>query len=141
MERRIIYKSIFILAILGLCVYFAFPLQKRINLGLDLQGGMHLLLKVDTTHLSAQAKEEAADRAVEIIRNRIDEFGVREPSIQKQGTDEIVVQLPGVTDRERAIDIIGKTAMLEFKIVSSDQEKLRAALAGNVPEGDRKSVV
>jgi len=105
MERRLIYKIIFILAIIGLCLYFTFPLNKRINLGLDLKGGMHLVLRVDTSQLSTAAKEDAVDRALEVIRNRIDEFGVREPSIQKQGEDEIVVQLPGVTDRDRALGI------------------------------------
>lgn len=134
MEKRIIYKIILISAIIGVCAYFSFPLDKRINLGLDLRGGMHLLLKVDTSHLTGAAKEDAADRAIEVIRNRIDEFGVREPSIQKQGEDEIVVQLPGVADRQRALDIIGKTAMLEFKLVSSDAGKIKDAIAGNVPE-------
>jgi SecD/SecF fusion protein len=135
MERKLIYKILLILGVLGLCAYYAFPLNKRINLGLDLQGGMHLLLKVDTSHLEGQAKLDACDRAVEVIRNRIDEFGVRETSIQKQGEDEIVVQLPGVTERERAIDIIGKTAMLEFKIVPNDTDKLKTALAGTIPDG------
>ncbi len=135
MERRLIYKIIFILAIIGLCLYFTFPLNKRINLGLDLKGGMHLVLRVDTSHLSAAAKEDAVDRALEVIRNRIDEFGVREPSIQKQGEEEIVVQLPGVTDRQRAIDLIGKTALLEFKLVSTETDKLKQALEGNIPEG------
>lgn len=135
MGRRLLYKSIFILCIVGICAYFAFPLNKRINLGLDLKGGMHLLLKVDTEQLAPEAKKDATDRAVEVIRNRIDQFGVRETSIQKQGDDEIVVQLPGVTDRERAIDIIGKTALLEFKIVSSDLTMLKEAIAGQVPEG------
>jgi len=135
MERKLIYKIIFILAILGICAYFTFPINKRINLGLDLKGGMHLLLKIDTSHLTKEAKEDAGERAVEVIRNRIDEFGVREPSIQKQGEDEIVVQLPGVTDRQRAIDIIGKTAMLEFKLVSNDQDLLKQAIAGTVPDG------
>jgi SecD/SecF fusion protein len=135
MERRTLYKLIFILVIIGLCAYFAFPLDKRINLGLDLRGGMHLLLKVDTSRIPEKAKEDAADRALEVIRNRIDQFGVREPSIQKQGIDEIVVQLPGVTDRDRAIDIIGKTAILEFKLVSPDMEKLKQAMEGKVPEG------
>ncbi|MFH1458272.1 MAG: protein translocase subunit SecD [Candidatus Omnitrophota bacterium] len=134
MERRIAYKSLLILGLLAVCAYFAFPLDKRINLGLDLKGGMHLLLKVDTSHLKQEDREDAADRALEVIRNRIDEFGVREPSIQRQGLDEIVVQLPGVTDRDRAIDIIGKTALLEFKLVSNDAEKLKQALAGTVPE-------
>lgn len=135
MEKKVIYKSIFILAVLAVCAYFTFPLNKRINLGLDLKGGMHLLLKVDTSHLTGEAKTDAADRALEVIRNRIDQFGVRETSIQKQGEDEIVVQLPGVTDRERAIDIIGRTALLEFKLVSSDPQKIKSALAGSVPEG------
>lgn len=135
MTRNLLYRILLILGVIGVCVYFSFPLNKRINLGLDLQGGMHLLLKIDTSHLTGQAKLDACDRAVEVIRNRIDEFGVRETSIQKQGDDEIVVQLPGVTDRQRAIDIIGKTAMLEFKLVSDDPEKLRLALAGTVPEG------
>jgi len=135
MERKLIYKIILILGILATCAYFAFPLEKRINLGLDLRGGMHLLLKVDTTHLSGAAKVDAADRAIEVIRNRIDQFGVRETSIQKQGEDEVVVQLPGVTDRDRAIEIIGKTAMLEFKIVSNEPDKLKQAIQGNLPEG------
>ncbi len=135
MEKRIIYKTILILAIMGICAYFTFPLDKRINLGLDLKGGMHLLLKVDTSHLPDKNKEDAADRALEVIRNRIDAFGVREPSIQKQGEDEIVVQLPGVTDRDRAIDLIGKTALLEFKIVSTDADKLKLALDGKIPDG------
>jgi SecD/SecF fusion protein len=136
MGRRLIYKIIFILVILGICAYFTFPLNKRINLGLDLKGGMHLLLKVDTEHLTGAAKKDAADRAIEVIRNRIDEFGVRETSIQRQGEDEIVVQLPGVTDRERAIELIGRTALLEFKLVSQDAEKLKQAIEGNVPEGN-----
>lgn len=135
MEKRLIYKIILIIAILCLCVYFAFPVNKRINLGLDLQGGMHLVLKVDTSSLSSEAKEDAVDRALEVIRNRIDEFGVREPSIQKQGEDEIVVQLPGITDRDRAVSLIGKTALLEFKLVNSDPEQVKQAQAGNIPEG------
>jgi SecD/SecF fusion protein len=135
MTKNTLYKLILILAVIGVCVYFTFPLDKRINLGLDLKGGMHLLLKVDTEKLSGAAKEDACDRAVEVIRNRIDEFGVRETSIQKQGTDEIVVQLPGVSDRDRALDIIGKTALLEFKLVSDDTAKLQDALAGNITEG------
>ncbi|MBU0503150.1 MAG: protein translocase subunit SecD [Candidatus Omnitrophota bacterium] len=134
MERKLIYKVIFILAVIGTCIYYTFPLDKRINLGLDLKGGMHLLLKVDTSHLPEKARADAADRALEVVRNRIDSFGVREPSIQKQGDDEIVVQLPGVTDRERAIDIIGKTALLEFKLVSADPDKLKEAIEGKAAE-------
>lgn len=115
--------------------YYAFPLEKRINLGLDLKGGMHLLLRVDTERLSPQAREGALERAVEVLRNRIDEFGVSEPVIQKQGENEIVVQLPGVTERERALELISRTAFLEFKLVSDDPEKLALARRGEVPQG------
>jgi len=133
--NKLTVKFIVIFLVLGLSIWFGFPLKKRINLGLDLEGGMHLLLKVDTSKLSPEARQDAADRALEVIRNRIDEFGVREPSIQRQGEDEIVVQLPGITERNRAIDIIGKTALLEFKLVSVDTEKIKQALEGNIPDG------
>ena len=135
MQKNLLWKIILILGILGVSCFYAFPLKDRINLGLDLRGGTHLVLRVDTSKLSAEARKGAVERALEIIRNRIDEFGVKEPSIQRQGEDEIVVQLPGITERERAIDLIGKTALLEFKLVNSDPEKLKEALAGNVTEG------
>ncbi len=73
-------------------------------------------------------RTQAVTQAVETIRNRIDQFGVAEPLIQQQGEDEILVQLPGVADPERAIDLIGKTAVLEFKMVDED-----AHLAPGVP--------
>ncbi|MBU0605595.1 MAG: hypothetical protein KKH77_04830, partial [Candidatus Omnitrophica bacterium] len=107
----------------------------KVNLGLDLQGGMHVVLKVDTTKLPLDAKKDAIDRAMEIIRNRIDQFGVGEMSIQRQGTDNIIVQLPGVTDRDRALEIIGRTAHLEFKIVSDNIEDLKKAIANEPVEG------
>ena len=135
MDKKLQFRIALILGICCACAWFAFPLDKRINLGLDLQGGMHLLLKVDTSKISEKAREDAADRAIEVIRNRIDQFGVRETSIQKQGTDEIVVQLPGITDRERALEVIGRTALLEFKLVERDNDKMKAALEGTVPEG------
>ena len=109
--------------------------RKAIHLGLDLQGGMHLLLEVDRSHLSAAEGKDAVLRAIEVLRNRIDQFGVAEPLIQQQGDDRIVVQLPGLTDRNRARELLGKTALLEFKLVRTPEEakstydRLDAALA------------
>lgn len=123
-------RILLILGILAACVYFTFPLQKRINLGLDLKGGMHLVLKVDTSKLSEDAKRDAVQRAMEILRNRIDSLGVGETSIQLQGESEIVVQLPGVTDRDKALSIIGKVAQLEFRLVSDDPNIINKILAG-----------
>lgn len=68
--------------------------------------------------LKKQIEEQSVGKSIEVIRNRIDEFGVTEPEIIAQGTDRIVVQLPGVRDIERAKDLIGKTAKLEFKMVN-----------------------
>jgi protein-export membrane protein SecD len=96
--------------------------KQAIPLGLDLQGGMHLLLEVDRSGLSAAEAADAPDRAMEIIRNRVDQFGVAEPLIQREGDNRIAVQLPGLTDRDRALDLIGKTALLEFKLVRTSQE-------------------
>lgn len=136
MERRLFYKIIFILVILGTCAYFAFPLDKRINLGLDLKGGMHLLFRVDTKAVSEDAKSDAVERAKETIRERaIDKFGLREPIIHKQGVDEIIVQLPGVTDREGALEIATSIGFLEFKLVSEDKQKLEEALKDDIPGG------
>ncbi|MFC1890501.1 protein translocase subunit SecD [Thermodesulfobacteriota bacterium] len=78
--------------------------------------------------------EYAIDQGVETIRNRIDQYGVSEPVIQRQGENRILVQLPGIDDPERAIDLIGKTAFLEFKIVD-DENSLEDALRGGVPSG------
>jgi protein-export membrane protein SecD len=96
--------------------------RKAIHLGLDLQGGMHLLLEVDRSRLSTAEAKDATDRAMEVLRNRIDQFGVAEPLVQRQGDDRIVVQLPGLTDRQRARDLLGKTALLEFKLVRTAAE-------------------
>ncbi|HEX9779754.1 MAG TPA: protein translocase subunit SecD [bacterium] len=124
------------LAVLAWALWFSFPLQERINLGLDLQGGMHLVLKVDTSQVPASARDQDVTAvALEILRNRIDQFGVREPIIQRQGTDHILVQLPGITDRERALTLIGRTALLEFRLVSESSAMLNRALDGDVPAG------
>jgi len=96
--------------------------KKAIHLGLDLQGGMHVLLEVDKSKLSAAEAKDAVDRARDVIENRVDQFGVAEPLIQSEGEDRIVVQLPGLTDRERARELIGRTALLEFKLVRTADE-------------------
>jgi len=99
--------------------------ERAIKLGLDLQGGMHVVLEVDDSKLDANAKKDAVDRAMKIIRNRVDQFGVSEPVIQQQGNRRIIVQLPGVQDPERVRDLIGQTALLEFRLVREQDEVAR----------------
>jgi preprotein translocase subunit SecD len=77
----------------------------------------------------------AVSQALETIRNRIDQFGVSEPDIRRQGENRILIQLPGIKDTKRAVDLIGKTALLEFKLVD-DSHNLDEALQGDVPPGD-----
>ena len=137
MPQNILNRVLLIVGVVVVSLFLCLPLGKKINLGLDLQGGMYLLLRVDTSKLAVQtekAKSDAVDRALEIIRNRIDEFGVKEPIVQGQGVDQIVVQLPGMTDRQRTLDLIKRTAVLEFKLVSNDSKAIADALAGKVPE-------
>jgi len=96
--------------------------SKELKLGLDLQGGMHLVLEVDTEGLPSETAENAVKSAQQIITNRIDQFGVAEPTIQKIGSKRILVQLPGLRDAGRAKDLIGKTALLEFQLVAKTED-------------------
>ena len=200
-----------VVLIVGFFIGKLYPIQENVTLGLDLQGGMHVVMQVqidkavefevnriqddvnnlleskdipivgverkdistfevqftnpETRYKSAQIlkksnpelevvseadtrivmrireKEKARierrahNQAVQVIRNRIDKFGVTEPSIQQQGKDRILVQLPGVKDLARAQSLLKRTAILEFKLVSSDEEKLSEAIMGNPPPG------
>jgi preprotein translocase subunit SecD len=204
MNRK--FRWLIIIAALALSLFFMLPLNKKVRLGLDLQGGMHVVLGVDTeaavfsrletmayqirTELQKNAvpfsyvqkgepyiinigaapdadkakitdvtksfgltggdlngdhytftlpgaeitkiRDNAVLQALEVVRNRIDKFGVSEPLVQKQGKDQILVQLPGVTDPDRAINLIGQTAQLKFYLVDSavTQEDIAA---GRVP--------
>jgi len=219
--KNLSWRPILILAAIITAVVYVLPTfkpeiwpHKRINLGLDLQGGMHLVLEVDTEKaiestmdrialelrqilkkervrhsgigqedavISVRLREsEDVDRfdsildreypdnlrilsrsvedgmttvvmdlpdaqqeeirksataqALETIRNRIDQFGVSEPDIRNQGEKRILIQLPGVTDTERAKKLIGKTALLEFKLVDEAHD-VNSALEGDIPPG------
>jgi preprotein translocase subunit SecD len=99
------------------------------------RGPAGLLLTLSGQEVAA-IQERAVEQNVEKLRNRVDEFGVREPLIQREGDRRIIVQLPGIKDPERAIKLIGKTALLEFKLVDN-QHSLGDALKGKVPEGSQ----
>jgi preprotein translocase subunit SecD len=112
--------------------------RKRVPLkqGLDLQGGMYLALEVDDSKGVVANKAEAIDRALKVVRNRIDEFGVSEPVVQKVGNDRIVVELPGIDDRARAEALVQSSAFLEFQITDKTQafEKVLGRLDGVVKQ-------
>jgi preprotein translocase subunit SecD len=99
-----------------------------------IEGGIWEVTLVLDSRQAEQIKRNALDQALETIRNRIDQFGVSEPEITQQGTDRILIQLPGIKDPQRAINLIGRTALLEFKLVD-EEGNIDEALKGNVPEG------
>ncbi len=102
---------------------FVYDTVRRVPLkrGLDLQGGMHLALEVDESKGVVANKSEAIDRALKVVRTRIDQFGVSEPVVQKAGNDRIIVELPGIDDPRRAQDVVQKSAFLEFQITDKTQ--------------------
>lgn len=131
-----ILRIVSIFAVIVIAIFLSFPLNEKINLGLDLQGGSHIILEcVDTPN--APVNNDAVNRALEIIRNRIDQLGVSEPVIQKQGSRRILVQLPGVKDPETAVEVIGKTALLEFKNEKGETELTGAHLTAAKTSFDR----
>ncbi|MEN6621376.1 MAG: protein translocase subunit SecD [Smithella sp.] len=97
-------------------------------------GGTLVDLKIKDKR-AVELKKLTIEHSLETIRNRVDQFGVAEPEIIPEGDNRILIQLPGVKDPERAKNLIGKTALLEFKIVD-DEASLDEALKGNIPEGD-----
>ncbi len=99
------------------------------------EGGIWKLQLVLDSTIGESTKKDAVNRALEIIRNRIDQFGVSEPEITLQGTKQILVQLPGIRDPQRAINLIGQTALLEFKLVD-EEGNIEEALKGSIPPGD-----
>jgi len=210
MPRRLWVRTSVVAVVLAVSLWYLYPPQKSINLGLDLQGGIHLVLGVDVDKYVASQTERAAEdlksglerkgvgikrvireglstivvelanitnwndaltvaaefgafevaqrddkagrftlamrerqitqlrddavrQGVETIRNRIDQFGVAEATITRQGVDRILIQLPGVQDPDRAKALIGKTALLEFKLLD-EQTSVEQALAGRLPE-------
>ena len=98
-----------------------------INLGLDLQGGIHLALEVDQSRGPVPDPAEAIRRAERVVRTRIDQFGTTEPVVQVQGGNRLIVELPGEKDPERAKHVIQQTAFLEFRITDM-QSKFRDAI-------------
>lgn len=103
--------------------------SRMLNLGLDLRGGSSLLLELEVAKLDKKEPlNDAMARAIEIIRNRIDQYGLSETIITRQGDKWILVQLPGVANPERAEELIGKTAMLEFRIVRNNTDVASKAI-------------
>ncbi len=128
MKKKNIGLFIFILALLGFALWSIVPLNTKLlgpnglTLGLDLMGGSQLLYQADLSKKDPSVTdEEAMSSVVEKIQRRVNLYGAAEPVIQKQGTDRILVQLPGVKDINEAIKLIGQTALLDFREQKLDE--------------------
>ncbi len=113
------------------------PIQKQIKLGLDLRGGAYVILEAKDNPADPVTPEKI-DRAIATIRQRIDSLGVAEPIITRQGEKRIRVELPEIQDTERALEIIGQTAQLEFRdennavvLTGSDIKKAEAVFGSS----------
>jgi preprotein translocase subunit SecD len=117
MKQRLFVPIISVFVIVGGLLAWSLIKNNNVLLGLDLKGGAEVVLEpaVDT-ELEGEYLREALDRSVEIIRNRVDALGVAEPDITRQ-SNRIVVQLSGVEDQQRALDVVGQTAELRFRPV------------------------
>ncbi|MFP4459610.1 MAG: protein translocase subunit SecD [Candidatus Zixiibacteriota bacterium] len=96
--------------------------EKAFRLGLDIQGGLHLVMEIDTTKLPEGLQKLPLDESEAVIRSRVDEFGVTEPTIQKVGRKRLIVDLPGISDIETAKKLLKGTALLEFKLVAPESQ-------------------
>jgi preprotein translocase subunit SecD len=122
---------------IALAIAIGYLYTSGIKYGLDLQGGMHLVLEVDDPEgtYTDEAKAGHIEQAERILRTRIDEFGVEEPLIQRVGSDRIIIELPGIQDEDRAKDLIQQNAYLEFRLVLPT-----TAVEGALPRIDRAIV-
>jgi len=115
-----------VVVLLGVAAYLIFirqPVAEATKLGLDLEGGVSVLLEGYQTD-GSQVTSEEMEQAVEVIRQRVDSLGVTEPEIQIQGQDQVAVNIPGITDADRAVEVIGRTAQLGFYEVLAFEEEI-----------------
>lgn len=101
------------------------------HLGLDLQGGSHLVYQANFDNVDQADRGDALNAVRDTIERRVNSFGVSEPLVQVQGTDQIVVELPGIDDVNKAIELIGQTPLLEFKTQSAEPAKPQARVDEN----------
>lgn len=129
---------IIFIIILSICFYYIFrdSVGESIKLGLDLKGGTQIILK-PVERGAESVTNEALDKAQFIIMNRIDKLGISEPLVTRDYNKNLIIQLPGVDEPQRAIDVIGKTAQLEFRILESLDENGNPTFGPTLMTGDK----
>ncbi|MCF3119659.1 protein translocase subunit SecD [Streptomyces arenae] len=139
MSRASVWRAIVALAAVALSLYIA--LTQSARLGLDLRGGTQIVLETQDTR-DVKADAASTDRALEVLRHRVDALGVSEPGIARSGEKRIIVELPGVQDPRKAAEVIGRTAQLTVHPVTgetTDKGTAKPAADGSrtLPDPDR----
>ena len=140
MDRNSMWKWLILIALTATSIAFVYPPGEKITKGLDLQGGTSFTVDVLTEGMEVKEKADAQERALKVLRTRVDELGTTEPIIYPEpGKDRIVVQIPGLEakDQERYSKIIQSAAYLEFRLVHEDTDTLTQNLFATqkAPEG------
>jgi preprotein translocase subunit SecD len=130
MFRRERWRLLLVIVVVAAALVSVFPIEGKIRLGLDLKGGAHIVLQAKGT-AENPLSDDSVERLLAVLRNRIDQYGVTEPVIQRSGSDRVIVDLPGVEDPEAALELIGKTALLEFRRV--------LAVTPEIPPGPQRA--
>ena len=132
MNTKLILRLLFVIAIFIVSLYYS--LVKPIKLGLDLKGGAYVVLEaVDDGN--TKIDKDAMNRLIEVLDRRINGIGVAESVIQKAGDRRVIIELPGLQNTEDAINLIGKTALMEFKLMNDDGTLGETLLTGSTQEG------
>jgi protein-export membrane protein SecD len=129
-QRNILSLVLMVILVVGSWALF-WPPKTKITQGLDLQGGLSVILTAQPT-ASTPITNEAMQRATTIVQNRVDKLGASEASVQRQGNDSILIQLPGVKDAQEALKVLGSTGQLEFVDVASITDSATVAAIQNM---------
>ncbi len=134
-KQRNAAALVVVIALAALAWWQFWPPGEKINQGLDIQGGLSVILTAQETP-ETQVTDEVMDRAELIVRNRVDRLGASEVSIQRQGADSILVQLPGIANAQEALDALGSTGQLEIRDVVGIDETGEVILGEVLLTGD-----
>jgi preprotein translocase subunit SecD len=132
-------QAALLVALVGLCIWAILPIQQKIHLGLDLQGGARVLLQLDTTADVKTITPDVQNQVELVVEKRVNSLGVSEPVISKVGTDRLLVEVPGLTNSDELERLLKEEAVLEFKIVPpqvsarAQSDKKYAGTAGLKP--------
>jgi preprotein translocase subunit SecD len=133
-------KALAVLGVVGLCLYLILPIQQKVHLGLDLQGGVRVLLQLNTSPEVPKITPQIQQQVQQVVQNRINALGVAEPVLTNVGSDRLLVELPNVKNPDEAVRQLKDVAKLDFKIVppAVEERARRDTAYANDPNGAYK---